>query len=232
VDTPRTSRGAYHHGDLRNALLESGLGLARKGGPEAVVLRAAARESGVSPTAAYRHFANREDLLYAVKLEALNRLAAAMEAELSATAPRREPAEEAARRIRALGTGYLRFALEDPGLFRTGFCDAPNPAIEPARSYSGVLDSPPFAMLADTLDTLVASGVLAAEAREYGELAAWAVVHGLAGILLDGVARMLPGRELQKIVDRSLDLVIEGFAGAAAERPSARRWVRPIWPAG
>ena len=70
-----TSTTPYHHGDLRRALLEAGVALARAGGPEAVALRAATRAAGVSPNAAYRHFADRDALLSAVSLAAQSRVA-------------------------------------------------------------------------------------------------------------------------------------------------------------
>jgi AcrR family transcriptional regulator len=61
---------AYHHGDLRRALIDEGLTLARTGGPVAVTLREATRAVGVSPNAAYRHFADRDTLVHAVAREA------------------------------------------------------------------------------------------------------------------------------------------------------------------
>src|SRR5207245_8612215 len=77
-------RSTYRHGDLRRALLEAGIQLARRGGPDAVVLREATRRAGVVPNAAYRHFASRQDLLRAVRAAALASLAQASEAELAA----------------------------------------------------------------------------------------------------------------------------------------------------
>ena len=64
-------RATYRHGDLRRALLDAGVELARQGGPDAVVLREATRRAGVAPNAAYRHFANRDDLLAAVRAAVL-----------------------------------------------------------------------------------------------------------------------------------------------------------------
>ena len=68
-------RRTYHHGDLRQALLEAGIALARVGGPEAVVLREATRRASVVPNAAYRHFVNRDALLQEVRAAALSMLA-------------------------------------------------------------------------------------------------------------------------------------------------------------
>ena len=82
-------------------MLEAGIALAQAGGPDAVVLREATRRAGVVPNAAYRHFASRLELLQAVRMAALSRLALSMEAELDALSPalgaRRTGAREPAR---------------------------------------------------------------------------------------------------------------------------------------
>src|SRR5712675_2154648 len=87
------ARSTYRHGDLRRALLESGIALAQTGGPDAVVLREATRRAGVVPNAAYRHFASRLELLQAVRMAALSRLALSMEAELAKLSRGRRPAD-------------------------------------------------------------------------------------------------------------------------------------------
>src|SRR5499426_2546363 len=110
-------RSTYRHGDLRRALLEAGVALARDGGPEAVVLREATRRAGVVPNAAYRHFASRDALLQAVRTSALSALALAMERELSRAERAGGEAEVARASLRAIGTAYLRFARREPGLF-------------------------------------------------------------------------------------------------------------------
>src|SRR5271170_1213758 len=101
MDPPE--RSTYRHGDLRRALLEAGIALARAGGPDAVVLREATRRAGVVPNAAYRHFASREALLQAVRAAALAALAVAMETELAALRPGRRPADIARASLRAIG---------------------------------------------------------------------------------------------------------------------------------
>src|ERR1700756_3529192 len=103
-------RRSYHHGDLRRTLLEAGIDLARSGGPEAVTLREATRRAGVVPNAAYRHFGSQQDLLHAVRSAALSALAVAMEEELATIATDPGSAAFAKASLRAVGTGYLRFA--------------------------------------------------------------------------------------------------------------------------
>src|SRR5690242_12739289 len=106
----RPARSTYRHGDLRRALLEAGIDLARGGGPDAVRLREATRRAGVVPNAAYRHFAGRQDLLQAVRAAALSALAVAMEGEMAALPREGHPGELARAQLRAIGTAYLRFA--------------------------------------------------------------------------------------------------------------------------
>src|SRR5215207_9653511 len=104
-DTKPTTRSTYRHGDLRRALLEAGIALAQAGGPGAVVLREATRRAGVVPNAAYRHFVSRLELLHAVRMAALSRLAFSMETELGALSAALDPAELARASLRAVGLG-------------------------------------------------------------------------------------------------------------------------------
>jgi AcrR family transcriptional regulator len=211
VRPAKTPRGTYHHGDLANALTAAATQLARDGGPEAVILREAARTVGVSATAAYRHFAGHGDLIHAVKEHAQEDLAASMRTELAAGEPCAEPAAEALRRLHAVGLGYLRFALSEPGLFRTAFCRADKGYEDQA---AGMAASPAFQLLSEALDELVHVGLLPASRRAYAEIYAWSCTHGLAMLLLDGPLSNLPDPERQVAIERCLDGVLYGLIGA------------------
>lgn len=204
-------RGTYRHGDLHRALLAAGMDLARAGGPEAVVLREATRRAGVVPSAAYRHFADRDALLAAVCSAAQAALAGAMEAELAGVGRRVEPTEEARARLRAVGTGYLRFAQAEPGLFQTAFSPSEDlrNAESPARTGDGGLT--PFQLLAAALDGLVDVGALPRERRPGAEFLAWSAVHGLAMLLIDGPLRGLAPARTRGIEQRLLDMVEQGL---------------------
>src|SRR6201999_3427506 len=108
ASAPARPRSTYRHGDLRRALLDAGVALARDGGPDAVVLREATRRAGVVPNAAYRHFASRHALLQAVRAAALSALAAAMENQLARLRGNGSAADFARASLRAIGTAYLR----------------------------------------------------------------------------------------------------------------------------
>jgi AcrR family transcriptional regulator len=204
-------RRAYHHGDLRQALLDAGIALARAGGPDAVVLREATRRVGVVPNAAYRHFASRHALLQAVRAAALAALAVAMEKEL--TRQRRGLAGPDAARagLRAIGTAYLRFARTEPGLFRTAFAVPGDAETTAGPAMVGKSGLNPFQLLGTALDALVQQGVLPIERRAGAEYLAWSAVHGLAMLVLEGPLRRLTRAQARGIERRLLAMVEQGL---------------------
>ena len=108
---------AYHHGDLRAALLEAGLLLARDGGIGALGLREATRSVGVTPSAAYRHFADLRALTFAVAEVTQQSLADAMKARIDVEATSQDAAHRSVQRLRGAGLGYIDFAVTEPGWF-------------------------------------------------------------------------------------------------------------------
>lgn len=202
-------RNSYHHGDLPNALTDAATEMAREGGPDAVVLRAVARATGVSAAAAYRHFADHGELLHAVRQRALAALADAMRASLDADEPLADPAQESIRRLRALGSAYIDFALNDPGLFRTAFCRPDRPMPESAK----LAESGPMVLVSGVLDDLVKNGVLAPHRRPSAEIAAWATVHGLATLLLDGPLALMDDEERAIAIAKTREFVLVGILG-------------------
>jgi len=254
--TESHGRTTYRHGDLRRALIDAGLELARSGGPAAVVLREATRRAGVSPNAAYRHFADRQALLEAVCSECQSGVARAIEDEQAAipvadaaasvmadmtdmtavtavsvsdgrAGGRTTPApgetdanpapvapltaETARLRFRAVGSGYLRFALAEPGLFRTAFTASSDLESATSAARAGARGLTPFQLLSEALDDLVTTGVLPAERRPGAEFLAWSAVHGLASLLLDGPLRALPPQATQALIGRVVTMVEQGL---------------------
>jgi AcrR family transcriptional regulator len=208
---PPPTRSAYRHGDLRYALLEAGMELARDGGPDAVVLREATRRAGVVPNAAYRHFASRDDLLDAVRNAAVARVARAMERELGALGPPKPSARYARATLRAVGAGYLRFARDEPGLFRTGFARRFDPTTPAGPASAGDSGLGPFGLLCSALDRMVAAGALPAERRPGAEFLAWSAVHGLAMLAIEGPLSAVPDTLLDSLSTRLLDMVERGL---------------------
>ena len=214
------ARATYRHGDLKRALLDAGVALAREGGPAAVVLREATRRAGVVPNAAYRHFQNHQALLEAVRAVALSELARAIEAEIHATRRLRDPRQRARAAFRGVGLGYLRFARHEPGLFRTAFVARPFDVDERAPdddAARGASSMDPFELLGHTLDGMVQAGLLPPARRPGAEFMAWSAVHGMAMLMLDGPLRGLDEAGCQALAERLVAMVEQGLlAGAAA----------------
>ncbi|WP_157525190.1 TetR/AcrR family transcriptional regulator [Microbacterium yannicii] len=205
----------YHHGDLRRALIDEGMQLARTGGPGAVTLREVTRAVGVSPNAAYRHFADREDLVRAVAAEAQLALARAIVERAAATPPELPAAESSVERLRRVGLAYIDFARAERGWFEMAFStqDA-----EPSEGIVTLDDEvvAPFQLLLDTLDEMVAAGALAPERRPLAEWACWSAVHGFAEIAVHGPVQWQPAPVIDALAAAVVESVITGVRGAPA----------------
>jgi AcrR family transcriptional regulator len=178
-------------GAVRDGLVAAGLELARTGGPDAVVLREATRMVGVVPNAAYRHFADRDELLAAVCTAALRQLADRMAAGVARVRGKHGDPAAARRRLHAIGVAYLEFAREEPGLFATAF------ALPQQHAYSAPDDGTgqertPLGHLRAVLDELVDAGVLHQRRRDGIEYPIWSAVHGLAVLTGQGPLRDVP----------------------------------------
>jgi AcrR family transcriptional regulator len=200
-------------GAVRDGLVAAGLELARAGGPDAVVLREAARMVGVVPNAAYRHFADRDELLAAVCTAAMRELAARMAAGVGRVRGRYGDAAAARRRLRAIGRAYLEFAREEPGLFATAFA-LPHQHAYGARDAGTGQDPLPLPLdqLRAVLDELADAGVLSRRRRAGIEYPIWSTVHGLAVLTGQGPLRDLPDATRQHLEETTRAFIDAGLA--------------------
>lgn len=176
-----SANAPYHHGNLRQALLETALLLLEREGEAGLGLRDLARAVGVSAAAPYRHFDSRAALLEALAVTGFQRFTAAMNA-VSESRPDHPMA--------AMGKTYVLFALDHPNLFRLMF--------SPQLKKDG---RPGLRMAADAaFDTL--RRAVGGDARDtrIRALAAWAKVHGLAVLLLDGQIALRAGEDTEALI--------------------------------
>lgn len=157
---------SYHHGDLRNALLESARSILEREGLEALSLRAVARGAGVSHAAPYRHFPNHEALLVELAIEGFVEL----RSELVAAA---NTSGHESDRIATIGAAYMRFVARRPALASLMF----GPQL-PNRDQ--------FPSLGEAADSISSEIGSALHDSALG-LAVWAAVHGLAMLILRNV---------------------------------------------
>jgi AcrR family transcriptional regulator len=168
---------SYHHGDLRQALIDSALEVLAEKGVDAFSLRETARRVGVSPAAYKHHFADTRALLTALAALAFTRLANLLE-QACATAGRKQ-----LDRLKAQAAAYLDFALAEPALFdlmwRTPLLDLSDPmlAAEKTRAF-------------ECLDRVVrgpdAPRVPPDDPAMAPTITCWSLVHGFARLVLDG----------------------------------------------
>jgi len=165
-----SGRSTYHHGNLRPALIAAARALLDEGGASAVGLREAARRVGVSPTATYRHFRDKDALLAAVAAQGFREFAAAL-----------AEAGRGGEPLSAMGAAYVDFALARPGMFRLMF--SPLLAERAIDAELRAAAEEAFAQLRRGVESRAAGG----EGVEAAAIAAWSLVHGLSHLILDGV---------------------------------------------
>ncbi|MFJ9638890.1 TetR/AcrR family transcriptional regulator [Streptomyces sp. NPDC101178] len=163
----RTS--TYHHGDLRAACLRAARELLEEDGSAGLSLRAVARRAGVSATAPYRHYADREALVSAVAAEGYR--------ELAGSLAQAHPAPSTPDELAAVAVAYVRFALEHPALFRAMFAEPCDPTSEERVAATEAI--------AQYVRTIVAATFPGVDADALSTTV-WALVHGLAFLHLDG----------------------------------------------
>jgi len=202
-------RATYHHGRLREALLEAAERMIEEQGPETVTVREAARRAGVSPGAPFRHFASRTALMTGVAERAMKRFLAEIARAEAAVDP-----DDAGARYAALGRAYLRWALRHPAQFRVL---ATRSGIDFDASESLPRDNDAIRAL---MQDIVADGQKRGQIRAADpatlELAAKALSYGLARMYVDGqfpqwgVAQSEAEAAMQRVLDLFLELLTTG----------------------
>ncbi|MGW7308675.1 WHG domain-containing protein, partial [Streptomyces sp. NPDC054835] len=159
----------------------------------------------------YRHFEGRGELLAAVRDHARRALADSMERTAVRAPGADSPALAAEARLASLCRGYVAFAVDQPGLYRSAF-STPRTASGDAgpEADTGCVEVRAFTLLADALDALGATARPPRPPRPAAEAAAWSAVHGLSLLLLDGPLRRLPAQRRADVVESTLAMVVSG----------------------
>lgn len=169
-------RSGYHHGNLREALLEQGLALLEEKGESQFSLRELARRVGVTANAVYRHFSSKDVLLMGVAADGMRQFKTSQASAWLITQGC------AADKFLASGCAYVRFARQHPALFRLMFGRfivehrSEELEYESRQAFAGLTTA-----VAATLGLPEDSADIAGAVN-----AAWAVVHGFSHLILDG----------------------------------------------
>jgi len=196
----RKKKNSYHHGNLAESLLDAVDEIATQFGLEAVTLRACAKLVGVSPSSAFRHYADKRALFTAFATRALLQLSDAM------SAAKAQAEKEGTNAFKAVGLAYVEFAIDKPAFFRAMWREE---AIYTKDSHyqaaAGTLSSYLTGGFANTIEDTDP------ENFSPQELLAWSSVHGLANLLVDGPVGNENSKE-QKL--SKAKLMIESLAPA------------------
>jgi AcrR family transcriptional regulator len=199
TSTPvKDSRTPYHHGDLRNALLDAGSAAARDVGAEALTLREVARRAGVSHTAAYNHFADKNDLLRGIAVRAFGELTERL-------------TDAAAGSVEDLAAAYLRFAFEHAAeftfMFQRSLC-MPEGVFDPLE----VAQRDAQAVLRAAIVREQDAGALGPADPDELALAVWAQVHGITTIVLETPAfKSIPEDAAEQLARGGIRALIRGI---------------------
>jgi len=171
----RKKKNSYHHGDLAESLLGAVDEIATQFGLEAVTLRACAKLVGVSPSSAFRHYADKRALLTAFATRALRQLSDSMEKAKVQALKNEEDG------FKAVGLAYIKFALDKPAFFRAMWREESIYSNdEHYQEAASQLSQHLTGGFADTIEDTDP------ENFSTQELLAWSAVHGLANLMIDG----------------------------------------------
>jgi AcrR family transcriptional regulator len=172
---------------------------------------------GVVPNAAYRHFADRDELLAAVCAAAMGKLADRMAAGVARVPGQPGDPARALGRLGAIGTAYLEFAHQEPGWFATAFAVPQQHAYGLPADGAGEADGtgPDRSLLGQlraVLDELVRTGVLHPQRRAGIEFPIWSAVHGLAVLTGAGPLRDVPDATRHQLKELTLSFIAESLS--------------------
>lgn len=199
-----TEKSAYHHGDLRQALIDGAISLIAEQDVSSLSLREVARRVGVSHAAPYRHFQDKESLLAAVAEEGFIGLTEAMNRAIE------QAPDDTLKRLEATGVAYVEFAVAHPSHYRVMFGSYQGEQVpQKERAQAGWQA---FQVLFNAIEAGQSAGtVRAGDTMQLGWVA-WSTVHGLAMLLIDGrlpVSQPQDMKALSEFVTRTL---ISGLA--------------------
>jgi AcrR family transcriptional regulator len=197
-------KSAYHHGDLRQALIDGAISLIAEQDVSSLSLREVARRVGVSHAAPYRHFQDKESLLAAVAEEGFIGLTEAMNRGIE------QAPDEPLKRLEATGVAYVQFAVTHPSHYRVmfGSCQGEQ-ALHPERAQAGWQA---FKVLFDAIEAgQSALAVRAGDTMQLGWVA-WSTVHGLAMLLIDGRLPVSQAQDIEALSEFVTRTLIAGLA--------------------
>ncbi|MBN1375735.1 MAG: TetR/AcrR family transcriptional regulator [Dehalococcoidia bacterium] len=168
----------YHHGDLKNALIKAGIEILSKDGVPGLSLRKVAQKAGVSHTAPYAHFADKQALIAAISTEGFRKIYKHLHRAIS------HHQDQPLQQLVEGAWAYIQFALTDPAHFKVTLSSA----IEREKDYPAYVEMSrkSFGLVTHTVESCQAAGILRQGPANVTAISVWSIVHGFISLLLEG----------------------------------------------
>ncbi len=192
----------YHHGDLKNALIQAGVEILAKDGVSGLSLRKVALKAGVSHSAPYAHFVDKQALIAAISTEGFRQLYE----RVSAVA--KEYESKPSKQLEEVAWAYVQFAVDDPDRFKVMF----SAVLEKEKEYPEFVAESQrnFQLVKMIVEANQASGMLRSGPSDLAALSAWGIVHGFVMLLLEGQIShlILERKNLRELVEFQLKQIM------------------------
>ena len=189
----------YHHGDLKNALIKAGVEILAKEGVGGLSLRKVAQRAGVSHSAPYAHFPDKQSLIAAISTEGFNQLYNELEAAIypHAKSPKKQLVEGA--------QVYVRFALKNSDTFKIMFSGV----LEKEKDYPSFVEisSKTFKLVVEVVQACQHAGFLPTAPANLMAVSVWGQVHGIVSLALEGQIShtLLEKKNIESIVSFAME---------------------------
>lgn len=192
----------YHHGDLKNALIKAGVEILAKEGVGGLSLRKVAQRAGVSHSAPYSHFPDKQSLIAAISTEGFNQLYAELEAAISPYS--KNPKKQLLEGVKA----YVRFAEENTDTFKIMFSGI----LEKEKDYPTFVESSSktFSLVVMVVQACQDIGVLPAAPADLLAVTIWGQIHGIVSLALEGQVThtVLEQHNVQDVVSFAIEQML------------------------
>lgn len=207
----------YHHGDLKNALIKAGIKILSKEGVSGLTLRKVAKQAGVSHSAPYAHFADKQSLIAAISTEGFKQLYAQLDAAI--LSKKNDPKQQ----LKAGAWTYVQFAIDNTDAFKIMFSGV----LEKERDYPSFVEisHKTFDRVVEIVKSCQEAGVLHPAPPEVMAVAVWGQLHGIVSLVLEGqVSHVVLDRySIREIVSFALEQIIPGNVLPEGENYQDRR---------
>ena len=192
----------YHHGDLKNALIQAGVEILAKEGVSGLSLRKVALKAGVSHSAPYAHFVDKQALIAAISTEGFRQLYE----RVSAVA--KEYETKPSKQLAEVAWAYVQFAMDDPDRFKVMF----SAVLEKEKEYPEFVAESQrnFQLVKMIVEANQAAGMLRSGPSDLAALSAWGIVHGFVMLLLEGQIShaILEKHNIHELLEFQLDQIM------------------------